>query len=77
MWTKCMEDNFPNVTSDSYSINKYNISNNINIELCYKFVPSKLNYYQRKLGEIEFQAEDLKKNIQIMDNSIYNLQSND
>ena len=75
MWTKCLEDTFPNNICDSYSVKKYNFPNNVNIELSYMFVPSKINYYQLKLTECEKNAGEENNIIRMMDNSISILQS--
>ena len=74
MWIKCFEDAFSNTVNDNYCISKYNV-NNVEIQIKYMFVQSKLNYYQLKLSDTEFAAEDMKKTILIMDQSLINLQS--
>jgi hypothetical protein len=73
MWAKCFEDTFSNTANDTYSVTKYNVKT-VNIEVSSIFINSKLNHYQRKLGETEHTTEEIKTTIQIMDSSLNNLQ---
>lgn len=73
MWAKCIEDSYFNTVSNSYTTTQYNIKS-VMIEISHMFILSKLNHYQSRASEIETKIEELKQNIDILDNSVSQLQ---